>query len=102
MICPQIDFHNGGSLPVPGADGDATRIARMIDSQGSHIHEICVVRDSHLKGNISFASSWEWVDQDGNREKVAPGHIVQLKDLEGDIHFDLTKRPSTNCSAQRC
>ena len=47
LIDPQIDFHEGGSLAVPGATADSERIAKMITEHGDEIDEIYVTLDSH-------------------------------------------------------
>jgi nicotinamidase-related amidase len=47
LIDPQIDFHEGGSLAVPGATADSERIAQMISEHGEEIDEIYVTLDSH-------------------------------------------------------
>ena len=47
LIDPQIDFHEGGSLAVPGATADSQRIAKMITEHGDEIDEIYVTLDSH-------------------------------------------------------
>ena len=62
IIDPQIDFHEGGSLAVPGALEDSKRIAKMIDDYGSHIHEIYVSLDSHYPKHIAHAICWRHID----------------------------------------
>ncbi len=47
IVDPQRDFHEGGSLAVPGAIEDAGRIAQLITSQAEHIDELIVTLDSH-------------------------------------------------------
>lgn len=47
IVDPQRDFHEGGSLAVPGAIEDAERIAQLITSQAEHIDELIVTLDSH-------------------------------------------------------
>lgn len=47
IVDPQMDFHEGGSLAVPGAAADAERIARMIADNSRMIDEIVVTMDSH-------------------------------------------------------
>ena len=64
IICPQKDFHEGGSLAVPGADADSKRIAEMImDEQNIHrIDEIYVALDSHYRTHIAHAICWKHVE----------------------------------------
>ncbi len=47
IIDPQVDFHPGGSLAVPGANEDSERIAQFIYKHASAIDEIYVTLDSH-------------------------------------------------------
>ena len=47
IVDPQRDFHEGGSLAVPGAIEDAGRIAQLITSHAESIDELIVTLDSH-------------------------------------------------------
>lgn len=47
VVDPQMDFHEGGSLAVPGASADAVRIARLIVDHSNDIDELVVTLDSH-------------------------------------------------------
>ncbi|CAM9858424.1 unnamed protein product, partial [Laminaria digitata] len=47
VVDPQMDFHEGGSLGVPGASADAARIARLIVDHSDEIDELVVTLDSH-------------------------------------------------------
>lgn len=47
IVDPQRDFHEGGSLAVPGAIEDAGRIAELITSHAESIDELIVTLDSH-------------------------------------------------------
>ena len=47
IVDPQVDFHEGGSLAVPGACADAARIARLIVDHSQDIDEVVVTLDSH-------------------------------------------------------
>ncbi len=47
IIDPQIDFHVGGSLAVPGAEEDSKRTAKFIIDNMSSIDDIYVTMDSH-------------------------------------------------------
>jgi nicotinamidase-related amidase len=55
VIDPQIDFHPGGSLAVPGANEDSERIASLIVENLSNINEIYVTQDSHYVCRILFS-----------------------------------------------
>lgn len=58
IIDPQVDFHGGGSLSVPGAEEDSVRIAELIDSLGSEISEIIVTLDTHFPMHIAHSCFW--------------------------------------------
>lgn len=73
IIDPQVDFHPGGgeqekpsyhhegSLAVPGANEDSSRIADMIRKNMSKITEIIVSMDSHYPAHIAHAIFWtDW------------------------------------------
>lgn len=47
IIDPQNDFHEGGSLAIPGAAQDAYRIADFIKANMDDITDIFVTLDSH-------------------------------------------------------
>lgn len=47
IVDPQMDFHEGGSLAVPGATADAERIARFITDHSDDIDELVVTLDTH-------------------------------------------------------
>lgn len=51
IVDPQVDFHERGSLAVPGASADAERIARLISESCQNIDELIVTLDSH---HVSF------------------------------------------------
>jgi nicotinamidase-related amidase len=59
IIDPQIDFHPGGSLGVPGADGDSARIAAFINDNLDQIDEIYVSLDSHHRIHIVYGVYWQ-------------------------------------------
>jgi len=58
IIDPQIDFHPGGSLGVPGADEDSARIAAFINDNLDQIDEIYVSLDSHHRIHIAHGVFW--------------------------------------------
>jgi nicotinamidase/pyrazinamidase len=47
IIDPQVDFHPGGNLAVPGANEDSARTAQMIMDHVEDIDEIYITLDSH-------------------------------------------------------
>lgn len=47
IIDPQVDFHEGGSLAVPGASVNAERIAQLITDNCQNIDEMVITMDSH-------------------------------------------------------
>ncbi|CAN0267303.1 unnamed protein product [Ascophyllum nodosum] len=68
VIDPQIDFHEGGSLAVPGASEDAKRIARLIREHAQEIDELVVTMDSHHRLDIAHPKFWT----DGKGEGCHP------------------------------
>lgn len=58
IIDPQRDFHEGGSLAVPGATEDSRRTAVLIDKCGQFIDEIWITLDTHTKLHIAHPCSW--------------------------------------------
>jgi len=63
IIDPQNDFHEGGSLAVPGANEDSKRIANLIRKNPQAIDHIFVSLDAHHRLHIANAAFW--VDADG-------------------------------------
>uniref|UniRef100_A0A7S2UVL2 Isochorismatase-like domain-containing protein n=1 Tax=Fibrocapsa japonica TaxID=94617 RepID=A0A7S2UVL2_9STRA len=58
IIDPQNDFHEGGSLAVPGADEDAVRIANLINDNRDKIASIYVTMDCHHRMHIAHKGFW--------------------------------------------
>eukprot|EP01035_Chromulina_nebulosa_P028100 gene28100-37036_t len=116
IIDPQIDFHEGGSLAVPGATADALRIKEMILNHLDDIGEIFVTLDSHHKKHIAHAAFWS-DKEDGSGKAPAPFTTITYQELlnkkwfpkdlslmnhcisytknlkEAENHFDLTIWP---------
>lgn len=65
IICPQKDFHSGGSLSVPGADENSKKIADMIENEKNLdcIDEIYVALDTHYRTHIAHAICWKHVEE---------------------------------------
>ncbi len=60
VIDPQIDFCDpiNGALPVPGADKDMARLARMIARLGSRLTAVHVTLDTHHLLDIAHPLFW--------------------------------------------
>lgn len=68
IVDPQLDFHEGGSLAVPGATADAERIAQLVTDHTESIDEIIVTLDSHHVSECFWVISvWQI------REAALPG-----------------------------
>jgi nicotinamidase-related amidase len=81
IIDPQVDFHPGGSLAVPGADEDSERIANMIKKNKQFIHEIFVSMDSHYPTHIAHAIFW--VNDKG--EHPEPFTVIRYVDVRKGV-----------------
>ena len=57
-IDPQVDFCEGGALPVTGATKDLERLAKMVDKYGGDIDDIQITMDSHYHIHIAHAGWW--------------------------------------------
>lgn len=64
IVDPQVDFHEGGSLAVPGANADSNRLAAWIEREGAKITDIVVTLDTHQSYHIGHGFYWE--DKNGN------------------------------------
>ena len=62
IIDPQNDFHDGGSLAVPGADDDTKRTAAFLEKHADRIDTVLVTLDSHQTRHIANPSFWEKPD----------------------------------------
>ena len=79
VIDPQNDFSDPkGSLFVPGADQDMTRLTHYLKKNSRHIDDIHVTMDSHRE--VDIAHPIFWVDSNGNHP--APFTNITLTDLE--------------------
>ena len=81
IIDPQVDFHPGGSLAVPGADKDSLKIANMIKKNKHFIHEIFVSMDSHYPCHIAHAVFW--VNSDGKHPD--PFTVIRYVDIKNGV-----------------
>jgi len=73
IVDPQIDFHEGGSLAVVGANADADRLATWIEREGAKITDITVTLDTHQSYHVGHGAYW--TDAEGN----APGPFTLIK-----------------------
>ncbi len=86
IIDPQNDFckpgdENGndkGTLYVPGAEADMSRLAFWIHANSEKLDHIIVTLDSHYINDISHPNFWE--DKEGNNPE--PFTQITLKDVE--------------------
>jgi nicotinamidase/pyrazinamidase len=81
IIDPQIDFHPGGSLGVPGANEDSERIASFIRRHMGSIEEIYVTLDSHHKLHIAHGAYWT----NSHGEIPSPFTIISREDIDRGI-----------------
>ncbi len=80
IIDPQADFCNPdmGALPVPGADGDMARLARMIARLGPRLDTVHVTLDTHHLLDIAHPLFWQ------NRAGThpTPFTLISAEDVE--------------------
>ena len=83
VIDPQDDFMDspGSALPVPGANDDMRRLAKMIGRIGRKLDDIHVTLDSHRIIDIAHPAFWR--DQNGNQP--APFTIITADDIRAGI-----------------
>jgi nicotinamidase/pyrazinamidase len=74
----QVDFAEGGALPVTGAAKDMERLGEMINKYGADIDEIQLTMDSHYQMHI--AHPLFWVDTSGNQPK--PFTLISEDDVK--------------------
>ena len=79
IIDAQKDFHPGGSLAIPTANEDASRIAKLIRDHGSEITRIVATLDSHHKLDIAHPGFWE--SGDGTGKNPDPFTIISYQDI---------------------
>merc|ERR1719317_479095 len=76
IIDPQNDFHEGGSLAVPGALKDSERIANLIRSK--KFHNIVVTMDTHQYVDIGHPIWWT----NEEKEQPKPFSNITVKDIK--------------------
>lgn len=77
IIDPQNDFHEGGSLAVPGASADSDRIIQLIKQYTNQIERIVVTLDTHHAMHIHHP--YFWTGKDGSNP--TPFTIITMKAL---------------------
>ncbi|CAM9468484.1 unnamed protein product [Pylaiella littoralis] len=80
IVDPQVDFHEGGSLAVPGALDDAERIAHFIANHLNDIDELVVTLDSHHR--LDIAHPMFWTDGSGSGSHPAPFTLITSEDIQ--------------------
>lgn len=86
IIDPQNDFHEGGSLAVPGALNDCERYSTMIETHLDQIGEIIVTLDSHNREHIAHAMSWN-SKEDLSGEEPQPFTLITAEDVNTKWFF---------------
>lgn len=83
VIDPNGDFMDlpGSALPVPGANEDMIRLAKMIDRIGPKIDAIHVTLDSHHELHIAHPGMWR--NQRGRQPE--PFTLITHNDVEAGI-----------------
>lgn len=82
IVDPQNDFHDGGSLAVPGANEDALRTAAFIKKNLDKIDNVFVTMDTHHKLHIAHSAFWE--SGDGSREPDVFS-TIKVSDIDNGV-----------------
>lgn len=77
VIDPQVDFCEGGALPVSGATDDMNRLAFFIDRTRPKLDDIHVTLDSHHLVHIANPVFW----RDSHGDHPNPFTIITAKDV---------------------
>lgn len=83
LIDPQKDFHEGGSLAVPGSTEDSKRIAKMLSTHKAKVEDIYITLDSHHRNHIAHAVFW----QDKETNHPSPFQVITAAEIEKEIWF---------------
>jgi nicotinamidase-related amidase len=83
IIDPQNDFFDidGAALPVPGANEDMRRLAKLIGRIGPKLEDIHITMDSHRLIDIAHPAWW----RNQNGEQPAPFTVISVDDIENGI-----------------
>jgi len=79
IIDPQVDFHEGGSLAVPGATADSGRIADLVRTK--RFDNILVTLDTHQFVDIGHPMWWT----NKNKQQPKPFSNITAADMEQKI-----------------
>jgi nicotinamidase/pyrazinamidase len=94
IIDPQNDFHEGGSLAVPGAKADSARIAKFITNSSDKINKIFVSLDTHTPNHIGHPGYWRTMDST-DENPVEPGawtiFSVNGDNIVGTVYNPITQ-----------
>lgn len=85
IIDPQIDFHPGGNLGVPGAHEDSANIAEFIRTNASEIDEIIVSLDSHHRIHIAHGVFWKNAEGEHPPPFTLIRHVDVLSGVWGPV-----------------
>jgi nicotinamidase/pyrazinamidase len=80
IIDPQNDFHEGGSLAVPGSTRDSFMTAAFIEKNSTSIDSIVVTLDTHSKLHIAHGSFWQ--SQHDSKLRPPPFTNIRVDDIE--------------------
>ena len=79
LVDMQVDFcHEHGTLHVPGANEDISRVIHYIDRHAGRITRILCTLDTHMPYHV-FHASW-WVDKAGRHP--APLTVITRSDVD--------------------
>lgn len=83
VIDPQKDFMDDrdAALPVPGANADMDRLARMIGRIGAKLSDIHITLDSHRVIDVAHPGMW----RGGDGKPPAPFTIITADDIKAGI-----------------
>ena len=83
LVDVQNDFHDGGSLAIPGASADAERLAAWILQHTQQIHRVVATMDTHPVLHIAHAGFW--VNSSGTGAHPTPFTIISHADLQKGV-----------------
>jgi nicotinamidase/pyrazinamidase len=103
LIDVQKDFHPGGSLAIPNASEDASRIASFITKHAKSIHRIVVTLDTHPKWHIAHPTFWiagDDNDDDQRHRHPAPFTVISSEDIRSKKWIPVpNSNPSSSSSS---
>jgi nicotinamidase/pyrazinamidase len=83
IIDPQSDFMDspGAALPVPGANADMRRLARLIGRVGRSLSAVHVTLDTHAVIDVAHPGMWR--GRDG--KPPDPFTVISADDVAGGV-----------------